>query len=188
MYLKYGCVKLRAIETEDQELLKLLINSPEVEQTTVGWNLPVSSYQQNKWQSNSSNSMDCIRWIIELENQTVLGMISLMDVDWKNRSANINIKLNPYEKNRIRGDAKDAYYAVLSYAFDELGLNRIEHNTLEYNFFSLKLSRSMGFVDEGIKRKCIYKFGKWHDLIVGGLLNEEFKRYDDGTAPWQNKS
>ncbi len=187
--IQYGCALLRAIEREDMKLLKYLMNAPEVERLTVGWNMPVSSYQQELWMKNYSNSSDCdcMRWMIEIENGTVLGMVILSAIDWKNRSAEIGIKINPNERNRIYGDVKDAYYAVLLYAFDELNLHRINSITLNSNVFSLKLSRGMGFVDEGVKRECIYKNGQWNDLIIGGLLQQEFIHYCDGTAPWQRK-
>ena len=187
MNIKYGCVILRAIEEKDIEILKFMMNEPSIEHDTVGWNFPVSSYQQEKWTKDFSNSMSCMRWMIELDYGNTIGMISLQDFDWKNRKATVGIKINIKETNRIYGDTKDAYYAVLLYAFDELGLNRIENSTLDYNIFSLKLSKSMGFVDEGVQRKAIYKFGKWHNLIIKGLLSEELIRYEDGNAPWQIK-
>lgn len=187
MNIKYGCAVLRAIEMEDSELLKYLLNAPEVEASTVGWNMPVSSWQQEQWLKNYRNSSDCMRWMIELENGTVLGMAILSPIDWKNRTGNIGIKINPNESRRIYGDVKDALYGSLRYAFDELGLHRIHAETLSTNIFSLKLTRGMGFVDEGVKRECIFKAGRWHDLVIGGLLEQDFARYPDGAAPWQKK-
>ena len=187
MIIRYGCVTLRAIEMEDAELLKYMINAPEVEMSTGGWNMAVSSYQQEQWIKGFRNSSNCMRWMIELEDKTVLGMAVLSDIDWKNRFAESGIKINPGEKNRIYGDVKDAYYGMLLYAFDELNLHRIQCHTISTNVFSLKLSRSMGFVDEGIKRECVYKNGQWYDLIARGLLKQEFIHYPNGTAPWQKK-
>lgn len=187
MNIRYGCVTLRAIEMEDLELLKYLLNAPEVEKRTVGWNMPVSSYQQEQWMLSYRNSSDCMRWMIELDNGTVLGLATLNPIDWKNKSACFGIKIRPNEIRRIYGDVKDAFYGVLQYAFDELGLHRIHAETLSTNIFSLKLTRSMGFVDEGIERESIFKTGEWQDLIIGGLLEQDFVRYPDGTAPWQRK-
>ena len=42
MIVKYGCVKLRAIEDKDFDLLFYMINAPEIENNLVGWNFPVS--------------------------------------------------------------------------------------------------------------------------------------------------
>lgn len=187
MNLKYGNIVLRAIEQKDCKLLKQLMNSPEVEEMTVGWNPPVSDYNQENWINNYRNSDTQIRWMIELDNETTIGMVVLSDIDWKNRVGFIHYKINPFEKNRERGDTKNALYAALQYAFDELGLHRVEGSILDYNTFSRKLIMSMGFVKEGTYRSKVFKHGGWHDEDFFGLLTEEFTRYKNGEAPWQRK-
>ena len=42
MILKGKKVRLRAIEQEDLEFVRSLINDPEIEKTIVGWALPIS--------------------------------------------------------------------------------------------------------------------------------------------------
>lgn len=46
MILKGEKVILRAIEREDQEFLKEMINDPELEKLVVGWSFPVSLEMQ----------------------------------------------------------------------------------------------------------------------------------------------
>lgn len=187
MNIKFGCATLRAIELRDARLLQSLMNSPDVDGMTVDMHHAISAHHEEEWIREFRNHDRCIRWMIELDNQTVIGMISLTAIDWVNRNAALGIKTGLLEGERIKGDVKDAFYALCRHAFDELNLNRIETATLDYNIFSLKLSRSMGFVDEGIQRKKIFRGGQWHDLIIGGLLRDEFIRYEDGEAPWQKK-
>jgi RimJ/RimL family protein N-acetyltransferase len=115
-------------------------------------------------------------------------MLILSDIDWKNRSANLGVKINVAERNRLPGDTKNAEYAVLKYAFEELGLNRIEAPILDYNVFSKKLATSMGFVKEGVCRSKLFKKNDWHDVEIYGLLKSEFVHYEDGNAPWQKKA
>lgn len=185
MELKFGNVKLRAIEKEDCDLLKFLMNSAGVERTTVGWNQPISTIMQEKWIENYIASDTVMRWMIELDNGTVLGMVMLTDIDWKNRSALINIKTNPYEKKRMKGDTKNALYAVVKYAFEELALHRLDSLILKCNTFSIKLCEGLGFRLEGVQKSKIYKCGMWNDLCFHGLLDEDYVHYDDGQAPWQ---
>lgn len=185
MELKFGNVKLRAIEKEDSKLLKFLMNSACVEWTTVGWNQPVSTIMQEKWIEHYTNSDTVMRWMIELDNGVTLGMVSLTDIDWKNRVALIGIKTNPYEKKRLKGDTKNALYAVVKYAFEELALHRIDSLILKCNTFSIRLGESIGFQLEGIQRSKVYKRGTWNDLCCYGFLIEDYIHYDDGQAPWQ---
>ena len=185
MILKYGNITLRPIERKDSELLRLMINSPEVEEMTENWNVPVSSYNQDKWIENYKDSHEMIRWMIELDNGTTIGMVSFFDINWITRRASISYKINPFETNRLKGDTKNAVYIAVKYAFDEMGLHRIESVILSFNIMSIKLTESVGFVKEGVFRARILKNGKWCNQVFYGLLEDEFKRYEDGTAPWQ---
>ena len=184
MDLKFGSVCLRAIEVEDCDFLKDLINNPSIEYNVVGKSYSVSKKDELEWIQQFRNSDHCIRWIIE-SNSKRIGTFSFVDIDWINRTASSGIKIDGTVKDRNKGDIKDAFYAALAYAFDELNLHRINSDTLDYNFFSLKLQKTLGFKQEGIQRKRVFKNGNYHDLIILGLLNEEFTRYEDGAAPWQ---
>lgn len=185
MELEFGHVKLRAVKESDCELLRILMNSPAVETMTLGWHHPVSHAMQEKWILSYADSDTRMRWMIELANGTTLGMVTLTEIDWKNRTAVMGIKTNPYEKQRMEGDTKDASYAVIKYAFGELGLHRIESCLLKYNTFSRKLNESLGFQLEGVFRSKIYKNNKWHDVCCYAMLKDEYVDYRDGKAPWQ---
>lgn len=187
MELKFGNTKLRAIEKQDCQLLKFLMNSTGVEKMVLGWNLPVSTDMQEKWIEQYENSDRIIRWMIELSNNVTLGMMTLRNIDWKNREAEMEIKTNPYETQRLIGDTKDASYAVIKYVFEELGLHRINSSVLKCNRFSRKLNESLGFQMEGILRKKIFKNNVWNDVYIFGLIIDDYIHYDDGYAPWQIK-
>ena len=49
MNLKGEKVFLRAIEKEDMEFLREMINNPELERNVVGWSFPISKYEQERW-------------------------------------------------------------------------------------------------------------------------------------------
>lgn len=188
MDLQYGSIKLRAMEPEDANFLFQLLNNPDIEKMVVGKTYSVSEYEENNWIKNFHNSDQCIRWVIEHNDKTRIGTVILNDINWINRTAEIGIKLDINNITRKHGDAKDAYYTTLQYAFDELNLNKITATTLEYNEPSIKLHSTMGFKLEGKLRQAVFKSGNYHNLIIFGLLREEFKRYTDGAAPWQQRT
>ena len=174
MNIVYGCATLRAIEEKDFDLLFEMINSPEIESTSGGWNFPISSHEQRRWMTEFKNSNSCLRLMIELENGYTIGMTGLNNIDWKNRVAEINYKISPSLTGRIRGDMFDACMGLLRYAFLEMGMNRIEGFTYTDNVFSLKLVRKLGFKEEGILRKRVYKNGQFCDQVAVALLRDEF--------------
>jgi len=63
--IKYEDITLRAIEESDLELLKAMINDPEIENMTGGYSYPVSTYQQKKWFESILDRQDELRLIID---------------------------------------------------------------------------------------------------------------------------
>lgn len=176
MIIRYGCVKLRAIEEKDFDLLFYLINAPEIENSIVGWNFPVSIRAQKQWMEDFKNSLSSIKFMIELINSNTIGMVMLDNIDWKNRTAEFGCKMNAIPKERIKGDMYDAVRGMLKYAFDELGMECIYGRILEENILSRKLCKKAGFLEEGILRKRIYKSGRFHNLISISILKEDFNK------------
>ena len=174
MIIKHGCATLRAIEEKDFDLLFETINSPEIENQTGGWNLPVSTHEQKQWMLSHRNTEKSIRLMIELENGHTIGMVTLSNIDWKNRVAFIHYKVRNSLEGRIKGDMQDAVIGMLGYAFMELGMNCIEGSIMCSNTFSRKLAKKVGFTEDGILRQRIYKNGKYHDKVEISILRDEY--------------
>lgn len=173
MIIKGNKVRLRAMELSDSDLVRNMFNDPELENLVVGWAFPISDFSQKKWLENNYKDTNNFRFIIESDEDGVIGVATLTNIDWKNRSATHGIKLAKVGK-RSKGLGTDSNMAILKYAFDELGLNRLDASWLTENVISRQMFMKCGWVEEGIKRNCIYKAGKFHDLIVGGILADEY--------------
>lgn len=79
----YGkIVKLKAVEQEDIEMLRLLTNSPDYEKMIVGWSFPVSKKEQDAWFQTLKNTVDgIIRYTIHTEEDGPVGLIGLTAFD-----------------------------------------------------------------------------------------------------------
>ena len=91
-----------------------------------------------------------------------------------NRSAFHGIKLSKSTPKR-QGIALDAVMAIMSYAFEELQLNRLDSAWSEYNQPSIKLYEKCGWSIEGCKKRGVFKRGKYYDRYFGGILVEDYK-------------
>ena len=69
-----------------------------------------------------------------------------------------------------KGYAQEALSLVLDFAFDELGLRRIEADIDPRNAASCKLAERMGFVREGLLRERWQVAGETCDTVLYGLL------------------
>jgi len=174
MILENGCVKLRAIEERDFDILYNMLQSPEIEKAMGHCTMPISPEQQKEWMSRYRNSESQIRLMIELENGKTIGVIMLYDIDTQNGTAELGHKIMASLEDRIRGDIECAVKTMLTYAFDYLRLNCIYCRTLDGNVFAEKLLKKVGFEMEGVLRQRIYQEGKYMDMHSFSLLKEDF--------------
>jgi RimJ/RimL family protein N-acetyltransferase len=80
-----------------------------------------------------------------------------------------------------RGFGTETTRLVLAYAFEVLRLHRVEARVLAVNRRGLACFRSCGFVQEGRERESTLIDGEWHDCVVMGVLEHEYRRL---SAPW----
>ena len=71
-----------------------------------------------------------------------------------------------------RGVATAALKRVISVAFGELGLHRIQGETLLDNFASQKVLQRNGFVRIGMAPTYLKIAGRWQDNIIYQLIND----------------
>jgi RimJ/RimL family protein N-acetyltransferase len=186
MNIKGKIVTLRAMEEEDQELLREMVNDPEIEKMIGGYSFPVSKIQQKKWFESNANSQNNIRLIIETKEDGAVGFANIVNIDWKNRSAFHGIKIAS-RKFRSRGIGTDTVMAVMKYAFEELQLNRLDGTIIDYNEPSRKLyCDKCGWKVEGVRRKAVFKVNEYHDELIVGILKDEYENLIKENKYWEN--
>lgn len=184
MNIRGKIVTLRAIEQEDQEFLREMVNDPEIERMVGGYSFPVSKKQQQTWFDSNSNSNNALRLIIETEKDGVVGLATIVNIDWKNRSAFHGIKIGN-SKIRSKGIGTDTVMAVMKYAFEELQLNRLDGTIIEYNEPSRKLyCERCGWTVEGKKRQAVFKLNEYHDELIVGILKDDYERLIEENNYW----
>lgn len=166
-------VILRAMEKNDCEMIREIFNDPEIENLVVGWAFPISSYAQEQWFINHYADQMNFRFVIETPEDGAVGIATLTEIDWKNRRAMHGIKLSN-KKFHSKGIGTDAVMAIMRYAFDELGLNRLDGSWFDDNAASKGMYTKCGWVVEGIKREYIFKRGEYRDLVIVGILASEY--------------
>lgn len=180
MNLKGEKVFLRAVEKEDMDFLRMMINDEKMEMQVVGWSFPISKYEQEKWFDSQINNTNNIRYIIELEGNPI-GLETLTSIDWKNRKACHGIKL--YDKKmRGKGYGTDTLKTIMKYAFEELQLNKIYSTILEHNKASIKLHKKCGWETEGILKESVFKNNRYINEIQVAILK---KQYEEIKQQWK---
>lgn len=105
----------------------------------------------------------------------ILGCVYLLNIDNINLSADLHIMIGD-KCNRGKGLGTFAVTSVVEHAFYNLNLRRIQLEVLDYNSTARALYRKIGFQEEGIKRKAVYKNGDYVDELIMALLREDYQR------------
>lgn len=167
---------LRPFSKNDREAVLDLFSDAE---TMVYWSRePISTLaeadtligKETEWGASDS----CFNWAIALaDSDSLVGKISLFQLDTQNRRAEIGYILN--RKQWGNGYMTEAMARVLDFAFDILQLHRIEADTDPDNRPSLALLEKFGFAREGLFRDRWWVHGKWHDSVMLGLLESVYR-------------
>lgn len=101
------------------------------------------------------------------------GAAGIHQIDWASRQMSIGYYLA--EGFQGKGIMTRTVQAMINYAFNDLRLNRIEIRCGIRNHKSRAVPERLGFTQEGIIRQGEFLNGHYHDLVVYGLLAEEWK-------------
>jgi len=71
------------------------------------------------------------------------------------------------------GAATVAVQLVACWAFDELGVQRLELTTAPENVASQRVAERAGFTREGVLRGAQFRASRWHDVVVWSVLRGE---------------
>lgn len=70
-------------------------------------------------------------------------------------------------------DRQTATRVMVRYAFEELGLHKIELRVWSYHQRAIRSYAEAGFVLEGVRRAVAFHAGAFHDEVLMGILAEE---------------
>lgn len=74
------------------------------------------------------------------------------------------------------GYATEAAIALVDFGFHEMGLQRIYAQVLAGNTASCRVLEKLGMLSEGIRRRHIRKGKTLHDVMLYGILRDEWSR------------
>lgn len=120
---------------------------------------------------NSASSKSYV--IEEREGNIAIGVTSLINIDTKNRNAECIIDIGEKEYWG-KGYGTESLKMLLEYAFLELNLHRVSLRVFSLNERAIHIYNKLGFMIEGIIRESLYRNGKWHDIIIMGILKKEY--------------
>ena len=127
---------------------------------------------EQKWFENYlATRKNTIRCIITNNKEEAIGLVSITNIDWVNRSGVLHIMIGE-ANNRGKGAGSYAVNEMVRHAFYDMNLNRLELSVLSNNQRAINLYQKAGFLKEGVKRRAVYKNGSFVDMVIMAILRE----------------
>ena len=173
-------VRLRAREPEDLEDAYKWVNDREVTLWLTSLRYPVSRKDEQKWIDEvPTNSFGDVRLAIETKDGKHIGGINLHRVNPEDRKAGLGIMIG--EKDHwSNGYGTDAVKTLLAFAFDEMNLHRVWLHVFADHERAISCYQKCGFREEGRLRQEVYQAGRYYDVVLMGVLENEFADVRDG--------
>jgi RimJ/RimL family protein N-acetyltransferase len=162
-------VRLEPLGIEHYEGLRPMYDDPEGRRMTATTKV-FDDAMLRTWMSTRQDHDDRADFaVVALDTGRVLGEVVLNDLETDDESCNFRIGLVGPEVYG-RGYGTEATSLVLDYAFDTVGLHRVELSVYSFNPRGQRAYEKAGFVREGVRRQALCWEGEWHDVIVMGVL------------------
>jgi RimJ/RimL family protein N-acetyltransferase len=167
-------VTLRAIERDDLDLLQQWSNNPEINYMLGGWHFPSSKHDQEKWFTSLSDNKLNQRFAIDTVEFGFIGTANIVDINWKDRNAFHGMLIGKKDA-RGKGYGIDTVMAISRYAFEELGLNRLDTTIISYNDPSINVyTKKCGWKIEGTKKNYYFRKNQWWDQLILGITSDDY--------------
>lgn len=127
-----------------------------------------------RWSSNYESG-SYFHWVIEWkETGELVGIINLGNVEESCMMSDTCYMLSPRFWNQ--GIMTEVLMAVLDYAFEEIGLNRVQAEVFAGNNASSAVLKKCGMSFEGIARQKYYKNGEFIDTALWAIIASDRMR------------
>jgi RimJ/RimL family protein N-acetyltransferase len=141
-----------------------------------------STEQEREWLVRMRNSVsDMVLGIIRCDTGEHIGNVGLHGISAVHHHAEYGICLG--EKSSWgQGFGTSAGRLILDYGFNQRNLARIFLRVLGFNERGIRSYDKLGFALEGRQRRHVWVDGAYHDMVLMGLLRDEF---NERHASWR---
>lgn len=166
-------LRYRGFRKSDLDILYDLFNDPEIQ---LGANdhyvIPRPESFKDMLEQWTSNLLFCV--IVEKETERFVGQCGLRyeGLGEKNRDATVGLALQ--KKFWGNGYGKEAVEWMVQMGIKTLGLHRISLDVFASNQRAVAVYKKCGFLQEGVRRKALWRQGKWEDVMNMAILDEDY--------------
>lgn len=128
--------------------------------------------QEEEWYQTVARSEGEVLWSVRLQGRTI-GYTG-MSIYWRSRSAKTGLILGDRDGwGKLYGS--EVVELRAAYAFRELGLERLEADSLAENTAMHRALEKAGYQRIGVRHSYIYGDGSWHDSYLFEVVRRDWE-------------
>jgi RimJ/RimL family protein N-acetyltransferase len=163
-------VRLRAMEPRDADAQYRWMNDLEVTEH-LGWRYPISSLAiAQRLDGAGAMTFANPRFSVErADTGELIGYTALRDVTPESRNGELDLVIG--ERSAWgQGFGTDTARTVCAFAFERIGLHRVQLWVVATHAPAIRAYEKAGFVREGVARERFFKRGRYHDAVLMARL------------------
>lgn len=153
------------IQIENEKSTLLLANDD------IPFPLTVEDHTKS-FNSISGKKEEYIFGIFEKASNKLIGSCGVFSINWQNSTCFVGIAIGSEWQNK--GYGTDAMNTLISFIFNFIPINKIKLQVFSFNTNAIRSYEKCQFIKEATLRNEIFRFGKFHDVYLFGLLREDY--------------
>jgi len=150
-------------------------NDPQVTDMLGDTRFPFSEEKEKEWIEQQLAPKDTSRAFTVLTKKgRPIGNAGFNEIDYHNRYAVLGIAIGEKEFWN-KGYGEDIISTLLEFAFEELGMHKVELGVHSTNARAIACYKKCGFVLEGCEREHDFYEGRYIDSLRMGILRKEWE-------------
>lgn len=178
-------IMLREYRQDDIPSIREWVNDPQTTRylSPIFWP-PQTMTDTEEFMSRmlQSSHIGCNFVVADKRDESYIGQLDLFTINWKQRWGELGFVIGKQEW-RNRGVGTEALGLMLEYAFQTLGLERVQLEVYMDNHQALRCYEKAGFVLEGVKRHAIFLEGAYADVGMMSVLSGEWRERHAAKTP-----
>jgi RimJ/RimL family protein N-acetyltransferase len=170
--LRGTSISLEPARIEDAEIRCRWFADLELSRFWTGPDVPSIKQEEEAFEQRARDRSS-VHWRIVLGDRTI-GSAWLCDIDWGNRQAWQGMVIGERDEWG-KGYGSEVVRLRTAYAFQDLGLERLESSSVDFNVGMHRALQRSGFRQIGTRQHRYFVQGEWRDELIFELLAEEWR-------------